>query len=137
MAVLAFGSRCAARAHAAITLDKDYGCLETRRSSVALDLSVLPELARSFWPEMRGAVMVESTWEFINGIDMRRHRWAALLRRQTCKIKLKAGTLWFRPERSGHLPSETDVLDARRPVFLFANQTPTMFRALKSPPASE
>ncbi len=52
-----------------ITLDKDHGRLETRRCVVAHDLSAMPEALRSLWPGMRSAVMIESTREFINGVD--------------------------------------------------------------------
>jgi predicted transposase YbfD/YdcC len=52
-----------------ITLDKDHGRLETRRCVVAHDLSALAESVRQGWPSVRTAVMIESTREFINGVD--------------------------------------------------------------------
>lgn len=52
-----------------ITLDKDHGRLETRRCVVAHDLSAMAESVRSLWPGIKTAVMVESTREFINGVD--------------------------------------------------------------------
>ena len=52
-----------------ITLDKDHGRLETRRCVVAHDLSAMAESVRSLWPGIHSAVMIESTREFINGVD--------------------------------------------------------------------
>jgi len=49
-----------------ITIDKDHGRLETRRCVVAQELSALGPQARP-WPELKSAVMIESTREFING----------------------------------------------------------------------
>jgi predicted transposase YbfD/YdcC len=50
-----------------ITLDKGHSRLETRRCVVAHDVSALPESIRQDWPDLKTAIMVESTREFING----------------------------------------------------------------------